>query len=228
MASALDFAVDAISAGTRGRLAASDLRLAGGTALAVLWQHRRSTYLDLVANRSVFTDVFDAPSRLHFRDELRAAHDKQAAPVSRVVVTGRLIGFKYAGVPVSLVPSSLDFTDPLLPGHTVAGTAVGLARPEAILRGKVVGRLLGRAMATDRDGYDVAFALDHHPDIARGALSGLQDDEEFVRAIRDAAGTTGHGRPLLDPSRADIAADPWDAVRRAISRMPDPSKYLGR
>lgn len=228
LASALEYAVGTIIAGSGDRLTASDLRLADGTALAALWQHRRSTDLDLVANRSVFAEVFDAPSRLHLRDGLRTARDEQGAPISRIVVTSRLIGFKYAGVPVSLVPSSSDFVDPVLAGRTVGGTGAGLAKPEAILRGKVVGRLLGRATATDRDGYDIAFALHHHGDTAHRALSGLLDDEEFLRAIRDAAGTTGRGRPLLEPSRPDIAADPWGAVRRAVDRTRALSKGHGR
>lgn len=91
---------------------------------------------------------------------------------------------------------------------------------EFTLQGKIVGRLLKSKSPTDRDGYDIALALDRYPGVFRGALAVLDSDDRkiFLQAVRDASGITGRGRPVVNPSDPDLAIDPWGKAWQLLQR----------
>ena len=223
------YALRAVKIVTKGAMQASELRLGGGTALAALWKHRHSTDLDFVANRDVFQRVYNDETRLRMRDLLRRERDERGMPVSSIATTRHMFGFKYDGVPVSIVRSFLENTADVYSNHTIQDSGVRLAKPEFILQGKIVGRLLKSRNPTDRDGYDMAFALDSYPTVFNGVLSVLEADDRqiFLQAVREATGIRGRGRPIVNPSHPEIAADPWGKAWQYLRRVLEPENSTG-
>lgn len=218
---AFRYAVHMIELATEGAMKASDLGLGGDTALAALWQHRLSTDLDFVANRDVFRQSYGIEARVRMRDLLRRESDLERVPVTGITATFNMLGFRYDGVPISFVGSSLGDTADAFSNYVIENSGVRLAKPEAILQGKAVGRLLKRINPTDRDGYDIAVALHHYPSVFQGSVAELDTGERvaLLEAARNASGVTGKGRAIVNPSYPDIAADPWASVAHAMERM---------
>ncbi len=218
---AFRYAVHMIELATEGRMKASDLRLGGGTALATLWQHRLSTDLDFVANRDVFRQSYGSEARVRMRDVLRRERDAGKAPVTGITATFNMFGFRHDGVPVSIVGSSLGDIADVFSNYVIENSGVRLAKPEAVIQGKTVGRLLKRNNPTDRDGYDIGVALTHYPSVFQGSIAELDTSERaaLVEAVRNASGVTGRGRAIVNPSYPDLAADPWGSVARALERI---------
>jgi len=55
---AFEYAVKVLMELSRGRIKESDLRFGGGTALALLWNHRHSTDLDFAIDQGAFDSTF--------------------------------------------------------------------------------------------------------------------------------------------------------------------------
>lgn len=201
-----------------GAIPDRELRLGGGSALAAMWDHRLSTDIDLVCRKEVFERTFDRDGRLRLRDRLRSDRSK-GMRISAIRVAPGIVGWTTATGPVSLVPSRLPDSPELWSDHTVEGTGVRLASVAAVLRGKMLGRLLTNGVATDRDGYDFAVALLKAPDAARGVMDASPETRgAMLAAMADAAGKPGAGRSLLRPAYETIAADPWGEALRILER----------
>ena len=185
-----------------------DVRLAGGTALAARWNHRHSTDIDLVCDREKFPQ-----NRIReIRDHLRAMR-RHGQKITGIAVRHGFVGWKTPHGPVSFVASRLEDFPRLTDDIRVDGTNVRLASVEAILYGKLSGRLVGRGRAATRDGYDLAAALLIEPDKARWLLDRYDRDGTIRQAVRRASGKLD-GRPILDPRFLRIAADPWGEAER--------------
>ena len=61
-----------------GAIEERELRLGGGTALAVLWKHRFSTDIDLACDPQVFERAFSPEGRAALRERLRQRREKRA------------------------------------------------------------------------------------------------------------------------------------------------------
>ena len=187
-----------------------DVRLAGGTALAARWNHRHSTDIDLVCDREAFPQ-----NRIQeIRDHLRAMR-RRGQEITGIAARHGFVGWKTPHGPVSFVPSRLENFPRLADDIRVDGTNVRLASVEAILYGKLSGRLVGRGRAATRDGYDLAAALLIEPDKARWLLDRYDRDGTIRQAVRRSSGKVD-GRPILDPRFPRIAADPWGEVERIL------------
>ncbi len=195
---------------------AKTLRLGGGTALATLWGHRYSTDLDLVVDRDVFTTHMPHECKATLTRHLKA--HKQAFGLSKIGFRSHMVYLKHQGVPVSLVPSRLDLGESAFSNIEIEGTGVRLARSEAILRGKIVGRFLENNTMTDRDGYDIAYALTHYPSLVMDIFNTLEyeDRTTLLTHMKDAAGSIGKGRAIQDASEPHIAQDPWTIAHELI------------
>ena len=187
-----------------------DMRLAGGTALAARWDHRHSTDIDLVCDRETFPQ-----NRIReIRDRLLAMR-LRGHEITGIAARHGFVGWKTPHGPVSFVPSRLENFPRLTDDIRVDGTNVRLASVEAILYGKLSGRLVGRGRAATRDGYDLAAALLIEPDKARWLLDRYDPDETIRQAVRRSSGKLD-GRPILDPRFPRIAADPWSEAERIL------------
>ncbi len=213
---ALDFATHTFDTFSENVVGRNTLRLGGGTALAALWNHRYSTDLDLVVNRDVYDEGMTYEHRRAMTTHLKMLRD-QGVPLTKIGFRPNMVYFRYQNVPVSLVPSRLHMQD-TTPSDYQCANGVRLAKPEMILRGKLVGRLLTNKLVTDRDGYDVAYALTYHPDVVDSALVVLEKGErkELVHLMADAVGQTGHGRAIYLPIDQEMAKDPWKTAHALI------------
>ena len=209
-----------------GAIPERELRLGGGSALAALWNHRFSTDIDLVCRREAFERAFDRDGRVRLRDFLRSERSR-GRRISAIRASPGIVGWTTETGPVSLVPSRLPDSPDLWSDHTVEGTRVRLASIDAVLRGKLLGRLLTNGVATDRDGYDFAVALLKEPETARGVMdtAGPETHDAILAAMTDAAGKPGVGRPLLRPAYESIAIDPWGEALRILEQGLELSDY---
>ena len=198
-----------------------ELRLGGGTALAMFWgDHRRSTDLDFAISNSAFFDIMNSPRKIiQIREDLRKKRS-DGLPISAISIRPAIIGFKAEGTPISLVPSkfSADLEKEIFSEATVDSTPVRLAKPEFILRSKILGRLIQGKKATDRDGYDLAVMLKHHPSLTKTVLNGMNPMEKanFAASVKENDGILGQGRGILQPKYPEIAENPWGAVGEGL------------
>ncbi|MCY4265127.1 MAG: nucleotidyl transferase AbiEii/AbiGii toxin family protein [Gammaproteobacteria bacterium] len=196
-----------------------ELRLGGGTALATLWKHRHSTDIDFAVNGNVFDEYRRDNNAYAIRDDLRNDRS-QGIALSQIAVTRHMIGFRYQGVPVSMVRSRLDGLN-AFSEKFVGCSGVRLAKTEAIFTGKCIGRILKKRKTEDRDGYDIAFALTNHPEVLRPVLSGIDpiSSEKLLEIVEGVKGRIGMGRPILVPCDAEMAKDPWGVVADKIPQF---------
>ena len=132
---------------------AENLRMGGGTVLAMRWGHRVSTDVDLLLDREMHR-----PFVLRIRDDLRTELQemRERREIKKYRISARFAGWEYADSgPISLSASS---TQRRCDG-TEADTGIALASTEAILTGKLLGRVLVGGQLVARDGYDLCSAL---------------------------------------------------------------------
>ena len=206
-----------------------EVRLGGGTALAALWKHRFSTDIDLACDPHVFERAFSPEGRAALRERLRQWRENAPGSVSAIRLSFGIVGWKTPAGPVSIVPSRLPPHPSPWSNMKVEGTDVRLATVEAILKGKIHGRLLAKGIATQRDGYDLTVALRCSPKAARSVLAEAHP-EQLQEALAAAENQPKGGRPLINPAYPEVAADPWGEARKELAKVlaPSDSGEIGR
>ncbi|MCZ0942691.1 MAG: nucleotidyl transferase AbiEii/AbiGii toxin family protein [Gammaproteobacteria bacterium] len=187
---------------------AENLRMGGGTVLAMRWGHRLSTDVDLVLDKEMHRQFV-----LRVRDDLRAELQglRERREIKKYRISARFAGWEYPDSgPISLSASSA--------GRQCYGieanTGIALASTEAILTGKLLGRVLVGGQLVARDGYDLCAAFHYDLKAARSVLSRARvaepdELEAIYRRIEEAGKRLIVGRPLVDVSHPEWARDPW-------------------
>lgn len=219
----LDRSLDSILEVLAGNPPARELRLGGGTALATIWAHRFSTDIDLVCSNQVYRAAMPSGRRKEIVERLRQRRN-EGERISGITSATNLLGWKTATGAVSLVPSRLGDFPKLWGEDVIKNTGVRLASVEAILHGKLLGRLVGAQRATARDGYDFAVGLLVDRPKVEWVLRDQDDRASVVEAARRAAGRLS-GRPLLRPAFPEIAADPWGEAIKILEGMRRSADY---
>lgn len=205
------------------------LRLGGGTALALRWNHRRSTDLDFFFAYEHYPRVRDGAAALEAA--LRRVPGVQGVQMAAAPALGVGAGAECVveGVtPVSFFPTD-ELTSRPASFDTIAGSRVWLESAPEILAKKLVYRVAGladeagqRRIAPARDVYDLAYAARHHPEdfgraaeampfnVLGDALSHLRETsaEEIARS----------GRPLSRLADSSLAFEAKDVVVDALGR----------
>ncbi|MCY4152336.1 MAG: nucleotidyl transferase AbiEii/AbiGii toxin family protein [Aestuariivita sp.] len=121
-------AVEVFKQLSEGRIKEADLRFGGGTALALIWNHRQSTDLDFAIDHGVFDRLFPNNDLQASTARLTAIRDRQTNHT--VAITAPSVG-----IPVSFARSRLSdrrHEDIVLPFH-IAHSAIHLVHPSFIL-----------------------------------------------------------------------------------------------
>lgn len=206
------------------------LHLGGGTALAMRWQHRHSTDVDL-AMPAPFGERLVAKHGRKVNEAL-AQLRQNGAIRPRFFFAGRTGSWHYVDSgPVSLSLSDERFIPDDLDREAETGTPVAPAF--SILRGKLIGRVIGGGRLLARDGYDLACAFRCDPAMAEALVQEAQRTEPaqfaaLLRTVREAGRRIVIGRPLIDPAHPEVAHDPWGCfVEEAESVLPAEPESAG-
>ena len=205
------------------------LRLGGGTALALRWNHRRSTDLDFFFSYRHYPRVRDGAAALEAallrapgvqRVQMAAAPALGAGAGAECVVEGV--------TPVSFFPTD-ELTSRPVSFDTIAGSRVWLESAPEILAKKLVYRVAGlvaeadqRRFAPARDVYDLAYAARHQAeDFGRAAeampFNVLADALSHLR-VTSAEDLARSGRPLSRLADGSLAFEARDVVVDALGR----------
>lgn len=208
------------------------LHLGGGTALAMRWRHRHSTDVDL-AMPAPFGERLVAKHGPEVNEALARLRQKGAIK-PRYFFAGRTGSWHYVDSgPVSLSLSNARFNPDELDREAETGTPV--APTFSILRGKLIGRVIGGGRLLARDGYDLACAFRCEPAIAEALVQEAERTEpaQFA-ALRRTVKVAGRriiiGRPLIEAAHPEVAQDPWGCfvqeVERVLSAEPESAERL--
>ena len=211
------------------------LRLGGGTALAAMWGHRFSTDIDLACGDDSFEML--RSERLPLLEALRELHRR--GDIRRPTFAGRMIAWSYRDSGEVSIVRRFGAGDDLLSGITEDATNVPLVSPHRILHAKLAGRVLEGGNLLARDGYDLAYAFEHHADDMSRTLAPLTGSQkalmkEIVTSILASKKRILVGRPLRECREATIAVDPWRSFACAYQQFIDseghepPRAYLSR
>lgn len=198
------------------------LRLGGGTALAAMWCHRYSTDVDFACGDDTFERL--CSERLPLLEALRELHRRGV--IRRPTFAGRMIAWTYRDSgEVSLV-RRFGAGDDLLSGVTEDATNVPLVSPARILHAKLVGRVLEGGKLLARDGYDLAYAFEHHAAVMSRTLAPLTDNQkslmkEIATTIPASRQRILDGRPLRECRQPTMAFDPWRSFARSYQQFID-------
>ena len=203
----------------------NEVRMGGGTTLAMRWRHRRSTDVDLAMDNAEFKRMRER----HGADmsaTLKALKDQ--GRIKKYNHSRHLIDAWFPTGPVSLVGSILQGQD-IVSNESEAETGVRLVRTEEILFSKLNGRVVGRGRLMVRDGYDLASAIEFDPEALAKATLRL-DGDEWAALNKAMAGVAAQrrrivmGRPLVNPHDPHLARDPWRRFSAwVLSGRPSPS-----
>lgn len=206
-----------------------NLRMGGGTALAMRWKHRVSTDIDLILDKPVHRAFLSRAS-----GDLTAALQalQQRGEIRGWRLSPRFAGWEFADSgPISLSASSMQRA---CDGRE-AETGVALAATESILTGKLMGRVLGAGALLVRDGYDLCCAFRYDREAALAVLDRAKaefpDDLDALCArIGDAGKRIIAGRPLMSAAHPVLAHDPWGAfveIFKGLETEPDMEAWDG-
>ena len=193
--------------------------MGGGTTLAMRWNHRRSTDIDLAVDGALFQE------RIH--KERTAVHDrlkemKEAGAILKYRFSSSFMGWENKdGNHVSLIGTAHK-GEYLVSEEVEAETHVPLVRSDVILEKKISGRILGRGILLDRDGYDLACAIVLDPESYKSAISELTKQDlglclslwQNAQAQRP---TPKNNRALLDCRYPYIQSDPWGMLHGLLN-----------
>ena len=188
----------------------AQVRMGGGTALAMRWNHRLSTDVNLAVDIAAFTRMNDERQP---EISKALASLKESGEITKFGYRRHIIEIHFPTGPVSLVGSALSGSE-ATSDEAEFHTGVKLVRTDEILLSRVVGRTLGRGSLLVRDGYDLASAIELDPEPLNNAASRLNDDEwaALTRHMSAVAGQRQRiilGRPLIEPKDPELARDPW-------------------
>ena len=189
---------------------ADNLRMGGGTVLAMRWGHRLSTDVDLALDKPLHRQ-FLARVWGDLLADLKAMRERHE--IKKYNMGERLAGWEYPeSGPISLSASS---TRRQCEG-TEADTGIALASTEAILTGKLLGRVLTKSQLVARDGYDLCAAFHYDRNAVLSVLKKAKTPnpnalEPIYRRIEEAGKRLIVGRPLMSVAHPELAHDPWGA-----------------
>ena len=185
------------------------LRLGGGTALAMRWQHRVSTDIDYAMDRDMLRAFMDRGHQ-DLTQDLREM--KGAGEIKSYRMGWRSCAWTYPDSgPVSLSASDHQSFDDM---DWEEDTHVAVAPTPAILAGKLFGRVLDANRLVVRDGYDLCAAFRHEPEAAtrlvQEAKQSRGEDMGCLCATVKGAGRSNiEGRPLASRPAASSAPHRW-------------------
>ena len=189
------------------------MRLGGGTALAALWSHRRSTDIDETAFEALRADgspLLEALLRLH--DDGRIPRP----------IFARIIGWEYPDSGEVGIVRRFAAGAELLSTASDDATGVPLVAPSRILYAKLAGRVAGIGKLLARDGYDLACAYWYDPEAIAWARRQLDDGQRdtvdrVMATVLASSRRIVEGRPLLECRHREVAHDPWRAFAMLYS-----------
>ena len=201
-----------------------NLRLGGGTALAMRWGHRHSTDIDYAINADLARDFINR-ARSDLRQELgRMAAEGVIKRSFRVGAQSATWTYADSGaVSVSAARSPLE-TDGM---DREADTGTPMAPVDGILRGKLVGRVIHGGKLLARDGYDLCCMFRYAPDVAETLVQEAvrdheQDFERIIETILASSTRILMGRPLKEAAHKDLVRDPWRRFAELVSDVVRP------
>lgn len=197
------------------------LRLGGGTALEARWHHRSSTDLDFFTLAEHADIVFYERFNQIAKDLTELALVGTISKRDIRLVQRKIIHFRVGNTPVSWGSTEFFHDDP---GDEVEReTGVLLSGNKDILAKKLLDRLVGNQLATERDAYDFAVARTQAPDDLAYAWQTLASHQKpgVVDTYRELAVAYGQEprhrdtvRPLVDVRYGRVADDLWNHVLR--------------
>lgn len=199
-----------------------NLRLGGGTALAMRWKHRHSTDIDYAMDVDVaeaFVDRSHGAMTADLRELVRAGAIKR-----KFLFAGRSASWHYVDSGPVSISASLRRADPeVMDWEAETGTLV--VSTFEILRGKLLGRVLNGNRLLVRDGYDMCCAFLYAPEEIASLvrLARRQRGEDMERMFDLVVGTRRRiivGRPLQDAVHEDIAHNPWRLFMEQALNVP--------
>ncbi len=205
-----------------------NLRLGGGTALAMRWGHRRSTDIDLAMNAEL-AGRFVGRARAELRLELgRLAAEglvKRSFRVGRQVASWSYTDSGPVSLSAARKPLDTDGMD------REEDTGIALAPTAGILEGKLIGRVIHGGKLLVRDGYDLCCMFRHEPGVAEALVLAAKESHHselalVLEQIRASSSRIILGRPLMEAAHKDLARDPWGAfadLAAAVLTPPQPS-----
>lgn len=183
-------------------LAAENLTLGGGTALAARWHHRESTDVDLFTAPGGFRQAGLLPATLEALIRSTSGLTLEALAVDEVSCHATFregqLGL-LSRPPIIPEPHSGDF---------VAGTSIRMESNAAILARKIHERILTMGLLYPRDLYDIACAAKLDPEALHAAwaarpMRNLVPTGFALRSL-SAGWMQRQERPVLRPAFADI------------------------
>lgn len=205
-------------------------RMGGGTVLAMRWNHRHSTDIDLSADADVFGERI-RKNRSAILDRLQQL--AQWEEITRIRMTYYMLGWTCATGAVSFVSGRMTGSE-VLSQDVEASTRVPLVSSEAVLLGKILGRVLDEPLFLARDGYDIACAAVLEPETLNRTLQSLSKDSRrmFFKALECEAQEPRPGdfknkeSPILNPRFPELARDPWGFANRLLLGEISPSRFM--
>ena len=196
-----------------------NLRLGGGTALAMRWRHRHSTDVDYAMNADLARSFIDR-ARSDLRRELgRMAAEGDIKRSFRVGAQSATWTYADSG-PVSLSAARAPLETDSMDWETDTGTPI--APVEGILRGKLVGRVIQGGKLLARDGYDLCCMFRYASNVAEALVQEAirdheHDFEQTIETIKRSSTRILAGRPLMGAAHKDLARDPWRRFAELVS-----------
>ncbi|MCY4215199.1 MAG: nucleotidyl transferase AbiEii/AbiGii toxin family protein [Gammaproteobacteria bacterium] len=199
-----------------------NVRLGGGTALAMRWRHRLSTDIDFAMQGNLAL-AFINRVRDALSGDLRARKAKGELRKFRVGWRTAMWLYTDSG-PVSLSASDYGQGDGM---DWESDTKIAVAPTRDILRGKLFGRVLDGNRLLARDGYDLCAAFRHDIEAVRGLIEEAkryrgEDLSNICQLVVDSGRRIIEGRPLLGAIHDDLAHDPWREFVRLVETVPVP------
>ena len=195
-----------------------NLRMGGGTALAMRWGHRLSTDVDLAMDKPAHA-AFLRRVRGNLLPVLKALREQRK--IRHYRLSGSFLGWEFTeSGPISLSASQM--------GRNCEGveaeTGIGLAVTKAILKGKLLGRVLRNGKLLSRDGYDLCCAFRHDKEAWDAVMEEAEAEhpDELVsicNRIENVGKRIIVGRPIVNAAYPDLARDPWGFFVRLVRNM---------
>ena len=179
----------------------SELRLGGGTALAMRWRHRHSTDIDLWMDARDFERLTDGKRVA----ELTAALERACPDADSLTVGKGFVSVWLGNNELSVYPSERATSD-ALSNDQVTGTLIRLESSAEILTRKLVYRIWLKGDIVPRDVYDLAWCERAEPQALQIAKNGLGHREQAgisdeLRRIAEGKTVWTEGeRPIIDPA----------------------------
>ena len=187
----------------------SGLRLGGGTALAMHWDHRFSTDIDLSVPEGEYQKGWRRGGQ-SLREYL--VKQREEGQIRRMRCTpGGLSWRRLNSGEVSLSISKRRRRNPT---HRESSTGIPVVVIRDILEGKLFGRVLGFNLLLARDAYDLCTAAERVPRVFKQVIERVYKDRPedvmiLINRIKSSNVRIIEGRPIIEPTDTGLTYDPW-------------------